>query len=210
MSDVTDVRLLFEVDIPDGWHALPLAETPENTASAVARIAAVVGVTGEARDRLIQALSAVSAVAQAPQRGGRTHWAFVPIPDSGRVEALLSLGRIASSAAEADEYRDAASVNLDGPDADPKNPAELVNRTVSEHVLPVGRAIAIHDFVIEQSPGGVADPAVERAIVAVFPDRAARGIEMSIVTQNLVWFSDITGYLVDIASTFRETEVRTA
>jgi hypothetical protein len=207
---VSDIRLLFEVDIPAGWHQLPSANGPEATNDAIARIAGVIGASGETRDRLVQALAAVTAIAQSPIRGGRTHWAFVPVPSSGRVEALMSLGRIASSSAEADAYRDAASVNLDGPDPDPTNPAELVNRTVTEHALPVGRAIAIHDFVIEPTRGGVPDPAVERAIVALFPDRAARGIEMSIVTQNLVWFEDITGYLVDIASTFRETEVRSA
>jgi len=207
---MTEIRLVFEVDIPEGWHELPPNGTPEATTAAIERIVGVIGATGETRDQLVHALSAVSAVAQSPARGGRPHWAFVPRPSSGRVEALLSLGRIAGSSSEADDYRDAASVNLDGPDADPQNPAELVNRTVTEHPLPVGRAIAIHDFVIEPTAGGIADPAVERAIVALFPDRAARGIEMSIVTQNLAWFEDITGYLVDIAATFRETEVRSA
>lgn len=210
MSDTRQLTGRFEVEIPAGWHKLPAAQNAEATAEAVSAIVASLAVDLEAGGRLAQALTAVTAVANAPRQQQRTHWALVPDPSAGRVEALLSLGSIVGGTGSVEKYLEAATVNLDGPDSDPANPAELVNRTVAERVLAVGRTVTVHDFVIEPTAGGVADPAVERAIVAIFPERAARGIEMSIVTQNLAWFDDITGYLVDIAATFRETEVRSA
>jgi hypothetical protein len=206
VSDTQHLTGRFEVEIPAGWHKLPA----EATAEVISAIVAMFAVDAEAGGRLTHALTAVAAVANSPRQQQRTHWALVPDPSAGRVEALLALGSIAGGAESVAKYLEAATVNLDGPDSDPANPAELVNRTVAERVLAVGRSVTVHDFVIEPASGGVADPAVERAIVAVFPERAARGIEMSIITQNLAWFDDITGYLVDIASTFRETEVRSA
>ncbi|MCU1424005.1 MAG: hypothetical protein JWM51_296 [Microbacteriaceae bacterium] len=210
MSNTSQLTITFDVEIPAGWHKLPAPGRAEDTDAAVRAIVDGLDIVGDTRHSLLHVLAAVTAVAQAPKRGGRMHWALVPEPGNGRVEALMSLGTIANAPGRFEEYKNAAAVDLDEPDADADNPAELINRTVSERTLRVGRAVAVHDFVIEPTTGGVADPAVERAIVALFPERAGRGIEMSIVTQNLAWFDDVTGYLVDIASTFRETEVRSA
>lgn len=197
--------LTFEVDIPGGWHKLPL--DPEETASAVAQLAASLVDDPDARERLVYALAAVAAVAQAPRRHGRQHWAYVPDPSTGRVEALLSLGDMPGGRGDYENYLALASVDLDVAETpQPGTAAELINRTVAERRIAVGRVVSIHDFVIQPTAGGVPDPAVERAIVALFPDRASRAVECSIVTQNLAQFEDVTGYLVDIVATFEETK----
>lgn len=207
MSGPAALLLTFEFEVPAGWHKLP--SEAEATADGVAAIVEGLTEPGDSRDQLARALSAVSAHAQAPQRHGRPHWAFIPDPSTSRVEALLSVGDIPGDAEAYERYLALAQVDLDvADDSAPGNPAELINRTTSESRLALGKAVAIHDFVIQPSNGGVGDPAVERAIVALFPDRAARAIECSIVTQNMAQFEDITKELVDIVATFRETQVK--
>ncbi|WP_411700776.1 hypothetical protein [Conyzicola sp.] len=199
--------LTFEFEVPAGWHKLPVDAT--STAAAVAEIAERLTDPGETRDQLARALAAVSAQAQAARRHGRPHWAYVPDPATGRVEALLSVGDIPGDAGSYGRYLELARVDLDTPESPVAgNPAELINRTTTESRLALGKVVSIHDFVIQPTAGGIGDPAVERAIVALFPDRAARAVECSIVTQNMAQFENVTQYLVDIVSTFRETRVK--
>jgi len=206
MIDASSLLLTFEYEIPAGWIRLP--QDASSTHDAVAAIAGSITEAGETRDQLVRALTAVTAIALAPARHGRPHWAYVPDPSTGRVEAILSIGDIPGAPTDYDRYLALARVDLDQPEAPVVGyPAELINRTIDERLVAVGRLIAIHDFVIQPTAGGVSDPAVERAIVALFPGRAARGVECSIVTQNLAQFDDVTSYLVDIVSTFHETEV---
>ena len=207
MTAPAALLLTFEFEVPAGWHKLPVdaASTPAAIEAIVERLTQ----PGETREQLARALAAVSAQAQSPRRHNRPHWGYVPDPSTGRVEALLSVGDIPGDAGAYDRYLDLARVDLDAAEpAEQGNPAELINRTTTESRLPAGKVVAIHDFVIQPTVGGVGDPAVERAIVALFPERAARAVECSIVTQNMAQFDDLTQYLVDIVATLRETRVK--
>ncbi|MET0989247.1 MAG: hypothetical protein ABWY54_01230 [Glaciihabitans sp.] len=207
MSAPGALLLTFEFEVPAGWHKLPADAT--STTEAVGAIAERLTEPGETREQLERSLAAVSAQAQSPRRQGRPHWGYVPDPSTGRVEALLSVGDIPGDPGAYERYLELARVDLDAAEPPQQgNPAELINRTTSEFRLPEGKVVAIHDFVIQPTLGGVGDPAVERAIVALFPDRAARAVECSIVTQNMAQFEDVTQYLVDIVATLRETRVK--
>ncbi|MCU1513183.1 MAG: hypothetical protein JWO10_273 [Microbacteriaceae bacterium] len=190
----------LEITIPNGWY--PLSSSPDGTDAAIAVLLGSFELQPDAVERLEHALRMVSAVVQEPQRGGRPHWAYIPEPEQGRVEALLSIGFLIADDGAIDRYRGIAEAELNKSDS-----TDLVRRIVRTATLLVGPAIVVQDFVVEPVAGGVPNPAVERATVALFPTEAEKAVEFSIMTQNLALFPDIVEYLLEIAAAVHEVQV---
>jgi len=125
--------------------------------------------------------------------GQRNSFALVRDPARGRADALLSwrLGEIPADGYE----RFLASARAMHSDS----VVELVNPTVSEVELPVGRAIVVHDIAYSRTPG-VQRPARERCIVAIFPTDEPVLLELSVSTIDLSLFDDLPDYVLRLAS----------
>lgn len=179
----------FLIRVPGGFVPLPQSGTDVTAETRVNDFE----LADDARNRLSEALGNVTAYSQSGERGARPHWAYVPAPQSGRVEALLSLGFLISDEGALERYYDVAEARLAGsPNAD------LARRTVSREQLTSGEAVVVHDLVLEHTDGGVPQPAVERATVALLPPGSDKILEYSLVTQNLAAFADIADFLVQI------------
>lgn len=198
---MTTDELQFLIRIPGDFFALPRSGADEGLGSRLDDL----GLADDVRDRLRYALDSVTAYAQSAGRGGRPHWAYVPTPASGRVEAILSLGFLINDDGALERYHDVAEAQLAGSPS-----ADLVRRTVTREELDSGSAVVVHDFVLEQTNGGIPDPAVERATVALVPPGADKVLEYSLVTQNLAAFADIADFLVQIVGGVASTAPRFA
>ena len=75
---------------------------------------------------------------------------------------------------------------------------ELVNPSVLEAQLPIGRAIVVHDIAYTRTPG-VQRPARERCIVAVFPEGDVL-FELTVSTIELSLFDDLPEYVLRLAA----------
>lgn len=125
--------------------------------------------------------------------GERRSFALVRDLQLGRAEALLSWRYSLLADDVYDEYLALANAQ------ESTARAELVNKVVAETMLPGGRALTIHDFVVF-TDGGVPQPARERCTVAFFLDAAPALIELHIATPDLSLFDDIVGYAVSLLS----------
>lgn len=178
----------YSISIPTGWVPLP----GQSNGAGLDLIVAGFDVSTEAKERLRFALGNVNDFAlHAP---GRINWALVSDPTSGRVDAMMSLSFPRQEESSFAAYRVAAAA------ARSTEELEQVERTVTERLLPAGPALVVHEFVLPRTDGGVPDPAVERAIVALFPEGHESFFEFSMVTQDLAVFEDAAEYLVDVAA----------
>ena len=185
--------------LEDSWKPLPAAGT--DAESAVETIVAGFALTDSLAAALTLAISRASDYANALAPGERRSFALIGDPLLARVDAVLSvrLSRVASDAYE--QYLALAQ------GATEANPAvEVIDRTLLEVDLPAGRAIASHDFTLNRHEDGVPQPALERALVALFIGDAPALIEFSLAAQDLTVFEDMTGYLLGVVSKFRTTE----
>lgn len=76
---------------------------------------------------------------------------------------------------------------------------ELVDPSVVETRVPLGRAIVIHDVAYARTPG-IQQPARERCIVALFPDGSDALLELNLSTIDLSIWDDLPDYLLRVAS----------
>ncbi|MEO8093318.1 MAG: hypothetical protein ABI632_00165 [Pseudolysinimonas sp.] len=178
----------YSISIPAGWSLLPGKAHAEQIDTIVAGFE----VAAETAERLRFALGNVNDIAlHAP---GRVNWALVSDPASGRVDAMMSLSFPKQDQDSYAAYRTAVDA------VKSTEEFEQVERTVIEKPLPAGPAIVVHEFVLPRTEGGVPDPAVERAIVAMFPAGFESFFEFALMTQDLAVFEDAAEYLVDIAA----------
>ncbi|MGN6274018.1 MAG: hypothetical protein ACTHMQ_13125 [Protaetiibacter sp.] len=148
----------------------------------------------EPRRQLEAGLRIVTGLAHSLAPGARTSHALILQPDSGRVQALLSI-RLSRVTADAyDNYLTTARA-FSGDER-----IEVIKRTVEEVELPDGRGILSHDFTLAVQREGVADPALERCFLAYFPSGFETAIEFTLLTQNLALFDDAPSYLLAVAA----------
>ncbi len=187
-------RGILTIPIREAW-----IELPEPEADIEAAIQAILerfefGSDADARRRLGASLRTVHTVASALPSGARRNNALVLSPSSGRVEALLSLRVSRTVPGSYAEYLAAARA-LTGDER-----IEIIQRTVEEIDLPAGPAVLSRDFALPRSDGGVADPAMERAFLALFLADHDTVTEFTLLTQNLALFTDAGGYLSSLAA----------
>jgi hypothetical protein len=185
---VSEARWSFE--IPNGWYRLPAADAESDQ-----RLDALVSsfvLPDDTAARLRVALGNLNA--EATRRPNRAHWAFVPDPANGNVEGMFTVHMLRAEPGDREAYIAAA-----------EEPAAstliVMHRTVEHLALPAGPALSLHDFVVEPPVGGIPNPGVERAVVAVFPEDSSFGYEFSMIAQNLTAFQDMVEYVVAVART---------
>lgn len=183
----------LQVELGGNWFALPAADEPIDSALDEL-LASFEPLEGEPRRQLRGGLSIVTRLAHSLAPGSRTSYALVLNPDSGRVQALLSirLSRVTPDAyanylAAARAYAGDARI-------------EVVNRVVEEVRLPAGPGILSRDFTLPIEREGVPDPALERCFLAVFPEGYETAAEFTLLTQNLALFDDAGSYLLAMAA----------
>jgi hypothetical protein len=190
----------FSITVPGGWYQLPAPDdaVDEHWAETVAGL----GVDDEVGQRLLFGLRNVTAVARAKAGSQRAGWALIAEPTRGRVDALMTLNVMPQRNGDFDRYLEFATAEQE-PDA----PIEVINRTVSRAELAAGPAVVVHDFTLVRNEGGVAEPALERATIGVFPVDGALAFELAIVTQDLAVFEDVAALATEIAAEmiFEET-----
>lgn len=183
----------LRVELGGAWFALPAAG--EQIDPALDELVATFEpLEEEPRRQLRGGLGAVTRLAHSLAPGARTSYALVLNPESGRVQALLSirLSRVTPDAyanylAAAREYAGDARV-------------EVVNRVVEEVRLPAGPSILSRDFTLPIEREGVPDPALERCFLAVFPEGYETAVEFTLLTQNLALFDDAGSYVMALAA----------
>jgi hypothetical protein len=191
----------YLISIPTIFWRLP--SVGSSVDEQLAEIIAGVELDTDASNRLFHALRSVTRVAHERPSATKTDWALVRSPQSGRVEALLSLEILRRTEGGQERYRAAVQA-----EAQVVAGVELMKRDVSERDLPAGPAIIVHDFVLPITDGGVADPAVERSVVTLFAVDFDKVLEFTLVTQDLGLFDDAAEYLVQIASQVRASKVK--
>jgi hypothetical protein len=189
----------FTITIPGGWYQLPAPDEPVDEHWAVT--VAGLGVDDEVGERLLFGLRNVTAVARAKVGSQRAGWALIAEPTTGRVDALMTLNLLPRSEGDFDRYLEFATAEQDA-DA----PIEVINRTVTRAELAAGPAIVVHDFTLVRNQGGVAEPALERATVGVFPTNGAVALELAIITQDLAVFEDVAALATEIAAEMKFEE----
>ncbi len=184
---------VLRLDLSTAWIDLPGPD--DDAAAGIAEIvASFSGVADEARVRLAHALAVVQGIAARLPAGSRRSSALILSPESGRVDALLSIRASRVTANAYDNYLEAATgYTGDGVDA-------LVNRVVEELELPNGRAILSRDYQLPANEGGVPAPATERAFLALFLSESDTAVELMFMTQNLALLDDARSFLVALAS----------
>ena len=189
----------FSLTIPGGWYELPAPDAPvdEHWTNVVADLE----VDDDTAGRLVFALRNVTAVARAKSGSIRAGWALITEPTRGRVDALMTLNLLARTDDDFDRYTAFATAEQD-PDA----PIEVINRTVTRAELATGPAVVVHDFTLVRNEGGVAEPALERATVGVFPTVGAVAFELAIITQDLAAFEDVAALATEIAAEMKFEE----
>jgi hypothetical protein len=190
----------YAISLPAGWLRLPGST---DTESSIQEIVDSFEVSEDVGDRLRFALRNVNSISlEAP---GRANYALIRAPDDGRVDAVMAVSFPRQTADSLADYREAAHSVARDPQLD------QVERTVNEYPLPAGPSIVVHEFVLPRTDGGVSDPAVERAVLALFPDGFESFFEFSLVTQDLTVFDDAAEYLLAVAAEVRfSTEGATA
>lgn len=181
------------------WKLLP--EPGGDPTGAIEAIVAEFDLREQVASALQVALLRANEYALGLAPGSRRSFALVSDPQTARVDAVLSarLSRVAPDAYE--EYLRGAESSAD---ANPE--VEVINRTLVELVLPAGRAIATHDFTLNRNEDGVPQPALERALIALFVTGSPALIEFSVAAQDLAVFDDMADYLLGVVSKFRTTE----
>jgi hypothetical protein len=186
--------------IPGDLRLLPGgAET--GVAERLDAIAASFEVPEEPTTRLRAALETVARLAARPGTTRRS-WALVRRPESGRVDAYVTLDLALMDAGSHQRFLRRADTDV----APAVDGVELVRRTVSNRSVSAGLVGVVHDLVLPRNDGGVGDPAVERAIVALFPEGFDKSLEFTIVTQDLGLFDDASEYLLELVSTVRPVD----
>lgn len=138
-------------------------------------------------------LSAYARWAQSLAPGSRRSFVLVRDPAAGRADALASWRYSTVEGDVYDRYLDIARAQK------PTEDFDLVNQRILEYRLPAGRAIAVHDFVVDLR-GGLAQPTKERCTLALFPDGEPLLIELHLATIDLALFDDMVAYAVALMS----------
>jgi len=125
--------------------------------------------------------------------GERQSFALVRDPATGRVDALLSW-RFGEAPEGAYEHLLTSARAQESTDD-----VELVNPSVVETRVPLGRAIMVHDIAYTRT-AGVQRPARERCIVAIFPDGTEALLELTVSTVDLSLFDDLPDFLLRLAA----------
>jgi hypothetical protein len=182
----------YHISIPENWLLLP---TPgDDIVAYLTEVVRGFDLPEEAAARLQFGLSNLTRLAHSKPAGARAYWALVRMPSSGRVDALVGLTMLVNDHGALERYRSAASAeSRDGA-------VELVKRTVADREFPAGPAVVVHDFTLERAAGGVADPALERAFVTLFPAFSTKVFEFSLITQDLALFDDASEYLSEVVA----------
>ena len=196
--EVSERSLLLA--IPADLHLLPGAADPDEAAR-LDGIAASFDLPEEPTGRLRGALGTVARLAARPGTARRS-WALVRRPESGRVDAYVTLDLSLMDAGSHERFLRRAETDV----VPAVEGVELVRRTVSNRSVPAGLVGVVHEFVLPENDGGVGDPAVERAIAALFPDGFDKSLEFTIVTQDLGLFDDASEYLLELVSTVRPVD----
>jgi len=182
------------LDLPVGW--VPLPRTGSNQEGWADAYVAELGLEEAAAFSLHFGLLAVMNTAAAMRPGERQSYAFIEDPTTGMVRALLSVQVWGLPAAQRQVYRERieAENTAEG--------IEVINQTFEERILAAGPAIVMHDFTVAVSEGEQPVPALERGVVALFVEGTDAMIELSMYTQDLLLFDDMTAYLVELAEGF--------
>lgn len=192
MSETVFPPATVEAFIDVAWRALP---TPEEDADlAIEKLITSLEVDEAAERGLRTGLGSVNVLAHRLTTGNRRSYALVRNPASGIVDALLSTKLSQVEPDAYDQYFAAIRAT------DVADGFEIINRTLIETRLPAGRAIVLHDFTATDDSGGMPEPALERAILALFVDGSAALIEFYLAAQNLALFADMEEFLITLAS----------
>jgi hypothetical protein len=184
---------VMQLPLAGGWLQLP--DQGDDVDAGIAALLAELGeLDAEATRQLGAGLRIVTGLAHSLAPGARTSHALVLQPDSGRVQALLSI-RLSRITPEAYDNYLAAARAYAGDER-----VEAIKRSVEEVQLPDGRGILSHDFTLAIQREGVPDPALERCFLAYFPDGFDTAVEFTLLTQNLALFEDAPAYLVALAA----------
>jgi len=181
-------RVLIRTAVPEGFHLL----SESGNVTEIARLVASWAIPRQAADRLTQALRVVSEIS--PSEDGRTVWALVRLPQSGRVDALLTL----------DVHVVNASESIDSLEHELKRQAasrgsDIAGRTSERRSTPLGEALLVHDLEFAPARGGSPRTATERAFVALFVGSSLL-LSYRLLTQDLAAFDNLPGYLADLVS----------
>jgi hypothetical protein len=191
MSNVDHDQL--RIALGGAWFALPARG--DDVEGGIAALLDELGpLEEEATRQLTAGLRIVTGVAHGLAPGSRTDHALILDPSSGRVQALLSI-RLVRVVPDAYANYLAAARSYDGDEH-----TEVVNRTVEEVELPVGRGILSRDFTLPRTREGIPDPALERCFLVVFPTGYETAAEFTLLTQNLALFDDAGSYLLAVAA----------
>lgn len=187
----------FLLNIPERWAELPAPGDDLDAALDV--ITAASGATGDPALRLRQGLAGITAYAWS--RDNRRNWGFINEPESGRVNALMSLSFRSTVTGDREDYLATAQ-------AIPEiiNGVEVINHVVEERAVPAGKAVIIHDFTLDLPDDEGARHSMERAVIGFFPTNWDVLMEFSIVTHEMNLFPDIAGYLLTVVEAIQISE----
>jgi hypothetical protein len=184
---------VMQVPLSGSWFRLPGSD--DDLEAGVDAVLAEVGPLDEEATRQLRAgLGVVARLAHSLAPGARMSHALILEPDSGRVQALLSIRLSRVTSAAYDNYLAAAKA-FSG-----DKRVEVIKRIVEEVQLPEGRGILSHDFSLATEREGIADPALERCFLAYFPTGFDTAVEFTLLTQNLALFDDAPAYLMAVAA----------
>ena len=184
---------VFAIQLDRAWW--PLGDgnfEPEAIADALIETMAP-SLDDQASTGLRAHLSAYARWAQSLAPGSRRSFVLVRDPSEGRADALVSWRYSTVEGDIYDQYLSIARAQQ------PTEDFDLVNQRILEYRLPAGRAIAVHDFVVDLR-GGLAQPTKERCTLALFPDGQSLLIELHLATIDLALFDDMVEYAVGIMS----------
>jgi hypothetical protein len=192
----------YSLRLTDGWYAITPVQGKDgpDTDGLISRLSL-------SEERTTELRAAVDTVWQFASIGlidGSERWVLIGDPSLGRIDAVLSLDLHAARGESGPD----AYVELARKGAAEDDSIEVINRTVERHELPVGTAVAIHDFALPRPDLEPSGPAIERAVVALFLTAEPMMVEFSLVTQDLGLTDSIGEYLMRIVGTFELEEAR--
>lgn len=180
--------------LPRGWQLLPVAEV-----DASEWVESYLDALPQQPTALIRAhlrfslMTAIDMLHRLPGTA-RRNFALIPQPLDGVVRSLLSMQKVQVTGNTYDSLLD----RMQNPPA--ADGLEAINRTVDEIMLPAGRAIVMHDFVVSTDFESVPEPATERATLSLFLDGTDTMLEFAMYAQDLAAFESMTAYLIDLVA----------
>lgn len=147
--------------------------------------------------RLAGALELAGVFAQSGGTPGRWSWALVGSPVSGQVDAVLTLD-VYDSRSGSDVYRAAAERSV-------PSGFDVITRTIDDVEVAGREAVVIHELIAPEPGEATADPASERASLALFSAETGTMLVLRVTTQDMMLFENIVAWLLDLGATVELT-----